>query len=137
AVHDVGAVREAQLQDVVCGILPNLMLQPEASKIPLYTFAAYFQNPAAYDPDAAWEAALQHVGGGGEPDLAAAEALRRFGENSLGGCLGTPEAETLTRLAQNALAAAESAHKPDHVAGNDKRFQALEEYLGQLDAACY
>ena len=37
------------------------MNQEEASKIALLTIADYLCDPHAYDPDAAWEAALARV----------------------------------------------------------------------------
>lgn len=118
--------RSASLHENVRGVLPNLMLQPEASKIPLYTFAVYFQDPAAYVPEKAWKAAIREVA------AEQAEAVQRLGENSLGGCLRLPEAERLTALAQEALAAMET-----QAAKDDERLQALESYLLQLDEACY
>lgn len=118
--------RSGSLHENVRGVLANLMLQPEASKIPLRTFAAYFQDPAGYEPEAAWEAAIREVAG------TQADAVRRLGENSLGGCLRMPEAERLTALAQEALAAMEA-----RAAKGDVRLQALESYLLQLDEACY
>ncbi len=65
--------RAADLANAVKGILANPMLQAEASKIPLLTLAAYLANPAGYDLEAAWQAALVEVAG-----AACAPALRTF-----------------------------------------------------------
>lgn len=118
--------REPSLHENVRGVLPNLMLQAEASKIPLHTFAAYFQDTQGYVPEEAWGAAIKEVAG------EQAEAVQRLGENSLGGCLRMPEAAQLTALAEEALAAMQA-----EAAKDDKRLQALESYLLQLDEACY
>lgn len=56
--------REGGLGRALDGILVNPMLQPEATKIPLWTIARFFRDDAAYDPDAAWEEALAVVTGG-------------------------------------------------------------------------
>ncbi len=119
--------RDPCLHENVRGIVVNLMLQPEASKVPLHTFAAYFGDPDGYDAESAWESALHEVAG-----EYSAEFVLRLGENSLGGCLRLPEAEKLERLARAVLEDAERGVEP----GN-KAFQALEAYLLQLDAACY
>ena len=92
--------RDGSLNKHVSGVYANLMTQPEASKIPLHTFAAYFREPSGYEPGHAWDAAIRQVAG---DDSAAAFQL--LAENSLGGCLRTPEAERLTALSQAALAA--------------------------------
>lgn len=119
--------RSADLPQSVAGLYANLMLQPEAAKIPLHTFAAYFRDPEGYEAEAAWEAALRCVAG-----EASAQALRRLGENSLGGCLRTPEAERLTALAEQASAALAQGQGTQSAP-----FQALALYLQELDTACY
>lgn len=119
--------RDRSLQGHVSGVYANLMLQAEASKIPLHTFATYFCDPAEYEPERAWEAAIREVAG---DDSAAAFYL--FAENSLGGCLRTPEAERLTALAQAAFVALQQNEDIE-----SEPFQALQSYLQALDDACY
>jgi hypothetical protein len=46
------------------GILLNPMLQPQATKIALWTAGRYFALDSAYDPDEAWEEALAVVSNG-------------------------------------------------------------------------
>ena len=46
--------RAAALTDEVDGVLCNPMLQPQASKVPLATAAAFLRRPAGYEPAAAW-----------------------------------------------------------------------------------
>lgn len=58
------------------GYVSNPMNQAAASEIPLFTVADYTWNPAAYDPDTSWDAALREIGGGGY------EALKLLAENS-------------------------------------------------------
>lgn len=53
--------RDAGLGQALDGILVNPMLQPEATKIPLWTIGRYLRDGATYDPAAAWEEALQIV----------------------------------------------------------------------------
>ena len=56
--------REPGLGEVLDGVLANLMLQPEAAKIPLWTIGRLFAQGDAYDPWQAWEDALQTVSNG-------------------------------------------------------------------------
>ena len=120
--------RDSSLHENIAGAMVNLMSQPEASKIPLHTYATYFRDPAGYEPESAWETALRQVAG-----EQSADALQRLGENSLRCCLRTPEAEPLTGLA-NAVLDGLNGASPD---GAESAFQALETYLQQLDEACY
>ena len=55
--------RDPRLSDVVDGILCNPMLQPRASLVALATAAEYLRDPASYDESAAWERAIDDVGG--------------------------------------------------------------------------
>ncbi|GEM47240.1 protein O-GlcNAcase [Deinococcus cellulosilyticus] len=66
--------REAGVLEESGGILLNLALQPEASKIPLITFARFVQDGEQYQPDAAWQEALIEVTGNAE-DARALELL--------------------------------------------------------------
>lgn len=56
--------RDAGLEDALEGILLNPMLQPEASKIALWTAGRSFALGADYDPELAVRQALRTVGGG-------------------------------------------------------------------------
>ena len=120
--------RAPDLAAAVKGVVVNPMLQAEASKIPLATFAAYLADPWGYDPDRAWEAALVEVAG-----AEVAPALRRFAENSLHSCLGTPEAERLERLAMGLVSALEAGDE----AGRQAAVAGLEGYLAEIDEARY
>ncbi|MBP2019986.1 hyaluronoglucosaminidase [Symbiobacterium terraclitae] len=66
--------RDADLGTVALGIVANASLQPEASKIPLHTYAQYMADPAGYEPEAAWQKALLDVCGD-EADARAVAAL--------------------------------------------------------------
>jgi hyaluronoglucosaminidase len=63
--------RAPDLDAEVRGILVNPALQPEATIVPLLTWADYLADPAGYDPDASWQRALLEVTG----DLADADAV--------------------------------------------------------------
>lgn len=58
------------------GYVANAMSRPECSKIPLITTAAYLRDPLGYDPQTAWEEAVNEVVG--EKDAA---AFMRFADN--------------------------------------------------------
>jgi hyaluronoglucosaminidase len=119
--------RDPALAQVVAGVVANPMNQPEASKVPLLTYAEYLANPRGYDPDAAWERALRAVAGR-ESDYA---ALRLLGEVSLKSCMRVAEAETLRSLAGAAQVAGERGEPSEPEAA------ALEQYLVSLDEAVY
>jgi hyaluronoglucosaminidase len=65
--------RDAALAAVLDGVLCNPMLQPTASLVPLLTAARFLADPAGYDERAAWDGAVDEVGGSG------ATALRAIG----------------------------------------------------------
>jgi hyaluronoglucosaminidase len=56
--------RDATLGDSLRGILLNPMLQPQATKIPLWTAASFFSSGRGYDPESAWEEALSVASNG-------------------------------------------------------------------------
>ena len=118
--------RAPGLAETVEGFAVNPMIQAEASKIPLATFAAYFRDPAGYDPDHAWGEALAEVAG-----EESAAALRSLAETSLRSPLRTPEAERLQRLTDAALAELRRAGTTGGPA-----VRALQAYLDELDEAC-
>lgn len=120
--------REETLYQAVKGIAVNTMVQAEASKIALLTFADYFADPHGYEPWRSWEAALRALGG---KDGYA--ALRQFAENSLHSCLGPEDAPALERLTGAALAALRRGEQPSTSAD----VRALGQYIDSLDESCY
>ena len=48
--------RDAELSDVIDGVLCNPMVQPRASLVALATAAEYLRDPGAYDEQDAWSA---------------------------------------------------------------------------------
>jgi hypothetical protein len=54
--------RDADLVDVVSGVLCNPMTQARASKIALATAMEFLSDPDAYDPSASWARAIEDVG---------------------------------------------------------------------------
>ncbi len=119
--------REPALHEAVKGLCSVPMIQAEASKIPLLTYADYMQDPEHYDPERSWANALREIGGEDS-----GEALQLFAENSLHSCLETPEAEELAGLVADALCGLRNGEKPS--ASPD--VHALEQYLARLDDAC-
>ncbi|MDX2166779.1 MAG: beta-N-acetylglucosaminidase domain-containing protein, partial [Deltaproteobacteria bacterium] len=55
--------REPGVVDATDGVLLNTMLQPEASKLALWTAGRFFADPEGYDPDAAFDDALLEIAG--------------------------------------------------------------------------
>jgi len=68
--------REAGIGEAVDGVLLNTMLQPEASKIALWTAGRFFADGEGYDPDAALQEALTRVAG----SAAGARVLARLAD---------------------------------------------------------
>ncbi|WP_223591744.1 protein O-GlcNAcase [Neobacillus bataviensis] len=122
------AGRAASLSKTCKGFIVNTMPQAEASKIPLLTFADYFENPESYDPRTSWEKALKTVGSDENYD-----ALKTFAENSLHSCLGYPEAQRLDTLTTNALQSLRSGES----ALTSQALAELYQYLDLLDEAGY
>jgi hyaluronoglucosaminidase len=120
--------RDAALHTAVQGIVVNLMLQAEASKIALLTFADYMADPGDYSPWCAWERALLELGG--QESFA---ALRAFAENSLDSCLASGEPSPMKRLTEAAVAAL--THGVAHA--ESAAIAELLAYLNRLDEACY
>ncbi|MFD9893123.1 beta-N-acetylglucosaminidase domain-containing protein [Amycolatopsis sp. NPDC059027] len=73
--------REPGVAKLMSGITANPMVQAEASKIAEFTSGNFLWNPARYDPDASWAAAVADLGG------AAAPALKVFAENNFSSLL--------------------------------------------------
>lgn len=74
------------------GILADPMVQPEASKIGLFTLADYAWNDRGYDPQGSWQAAIAQLAG--SPALA--QALTTFAGLDLASPLGPNPAPALT-----------------------------------------
>jgi hyaluronoglucosaminidase len=120
--------REPGLLEQVDGFYVNLMLQAEASKIPLFTCAAFLADPYGYNPQAAWAEALLNAAG---PENFA--QLHLLAENSLDSPLGAPEADRLACLAAAAMQALECGERPPA----SLALVELDAYLQSLDEACY
>ncbi len=71
------AGRAAELPQHLSGYLSNPMNEAEASKIPLYTVAAYLRLGRRYRPEAAWLSGIRQLVG-----ASAARVLRRLADNS-------------------------------------------------------
>lgn len=70
--------RDAALPEHVSGLLLNPMAQGHASAVALHTAAAYMADPAAYDPERAWAAAVEEVGAGASAPFALFAAAHGF-----------------------------------------------------------
>ena len=120
--------RDPDLYQAVSGIVVNPMLQAEASKIPLLTYAAYLRDPQRYEPDRAWEQALDLVVGAGS-----SLALRHLASYTEYSCLGLHLPEPVGQRVSAILA---SWHD-DQPAASQAARQALSSYLDQLREDCY
>ncbi len=119
--------RDPLLYQAVRGVCANPMNQPEASKIPLATYADYLADPEGYDPHTSWERALREAAGDRACDLEA------FGENSLRSCLCPSDAVLLESLTRDVVDALDHGEHVDQSAA----VRSLEAYLTLLDDACY
>ncbi len=79
--------REKSIHRYCSGIVSNPSLQPEATKIPLYTIGDYLRNPYDYDPIASWQTAIKLVAGAG-----AYKAFRDFADHCWKSCIYQEEA---------------------------------------------
>ncbi|WP_416968835.1 beta-N-acetylglucosaminidase domain-containing protein [Streptomyces sp. 4F14] len=86
--------REPGVPTTAVGVTANPMVQAEASKLALFTSAAYLWNPHVYDPGKAFLASVRDLAGG----PAAEHWLRIFAENQYSSALNTTESPTLTKL---------------------------------------
>ncbi|MEE1832542.1 beta-N-acetylglucosaminidase domain-containing protein [Streptomyces sp. SP17KL33] len=115
--------REAGVARESVGVTANPMVQAEASKLALFTSAAYLWNADAYDPRAAFLAAVRDLAGPG-----AAKWLRIFAENSYSSQLDTTESPTLGKL----IAAFRTAYEED--SDLDRASAALRSYFTDMAA---
>ncbi|KPI17752.1 40-residue YVTN family beta-propeller repeat protein [Actinobacteria bacterium OK074] len=97
--------REPGVTAEVTGITANPMIQPEASKLALFTSADFAWNPDAYDARASFLASVRDLAGG---DGQTAAALRVFAENNYSSQLDSTESPTLTPLIKAFTTAYES-----------------------------
>jgi hyaluronoglucosaminidase len=70
--------RDPGLATHVCGALMNPMQRAHASAVALRTAADYLRDPAGYDPDSAWAAAVGECGAGAPEAFALFAAAHRF-----------------------------------------------------------
>jgi len=110
--------RDPDLGSALYGITANPMIQPEASKIALFTVADYTWNPADYDAQASWQAGLTELAGG---DPGARAALAAFADLNYSSRLGTPQAPV--------LAAKLAAFWPAWERGSRGAARTLDRYL--------
>lgn len=75
--------REAGIVRVADGVLLNPMLQPEASKIALWTAGRFFADGEAYEPDAALHEALTVVAGSASGGVVLARLADQFHSHPL------------------------------------------------------
>nr|WP_067279424.1 beta-N-acetylglucosaminidase domain-containing protein [Streptomyces jeddahensis] len=115
--------REPGVAEAATGVTANPMVQGEASRIALFTSAAYLWNPDAYDPRAAFLASVQDLAG-----PAAAKWLRIFAENNYSSQLDATESPTLSAL----IAAFRKAY--DQGSGLDRAADALKAYFTDMAA---
>ncbi|WP_307680246.1 beta-N-acetylglucosaminidase domain-containing protein [Streptomyces sp. V4I2] len=115
--------REPGVASAATGVTANPMVQGEASRIALFTSAAYLWNPDAYDPRAAFLASVRDLAGPG-----AAKWLRIFAENNYSSQLDPTESPTLTRL----IADFRTAYEQD--SGLDRAAAALRAYFADMAA---
>ncbi|MET7687328.1 beta-N-acetylglucosaminidase domain-containing protein [Streptomyces sp. NPDC005483] len=115
--------REPGVASAATGVTANPMVQGEASRIALFTSAAYLWNPNAYDPRRAFLASVRDLAGPGS-----AKWLRIFAENNYSSQLDSTESPTLTKL----IAAFRAAYEQDR--GLDQAAGALSDYFADMAA---
>jgi hyaluronoglucosaminidase len=86
--------RDAGLASVVDGALCNPMIQPRASLVALATAAEFLLDPEGYDEEAAWDRAIDAVGG------PRSDALRAIARACCDGPLARPETLPLHALVE-------------------------------------
>ncbi|MEU0999868.1 beta-N-acetylglucosaminidase domain-containing protein [Streptomyces tibetensis] len=115
--------REPGVAKAVTGVTVNPMVQGEASRIALFTSAAYLWNPDTYDPRAAFLASVRDFAGPG-----AAPWLRIFAENNHSSQLDATESPTLSAL----IARFRTAYEED--SGLGRAADALRSYFARMAA---
>nr|WP_203614209.1 beta-N-acetylglucosaminidase domain-containing protein [Streptomyces sp. SID13726] len=115
--------REPGVASAATGVTANPMVQGEASRIALFTSAAYLWNPNSYDPDRAFLASVKDLAG-----PKAAKWLRIFAENNRSSQLDPAESPTLTKL----IAAFRKAYEQN--SGLDRAAARLKSYFADMAA---
>ena len=82
--------RDPRLSATAAGVIANPMPLAEASKIGLASVADFARDPAGFEPEASWEAALLRVAGARDYD-----AFREFADAFRGSALCTDDAPRL------------------------------------------
>lgn len=95
--------RDATLPAHVSGVILNPMAQPRASAVALRTAADYLADPAGYDPERSWRAAVEEVGAGAAPAFTLFAAGHRFSPSAPDD--RDRELEALFRAVRDAFAA--------------------------------
>jgi hyaluronoglucosaminidase len=90
--------RDPLLWRASTGIVANGMELFEASLIPFATIADYLRDPAGYDPEASWRAAMRDVVG--EADL---EPFALFADNVRSSCLAVEDAPIVSAALERAF----------------------------------
>ncbi|MER5215222.1 beta-N-acetylglucosaminidase domain-containing protein [Streptomyces sp. NPDC002838] len=116
--------REPGVASAATGVTANPMVQGEASRIALFTSAAYLWNPDAYEPRAAFLASVRDLAGPEDEKW-----LRVFAENNYSSQLDATESPTLTRL----IADFRTAYEQD--SGLDRAAERLTSYFADMAAA--
>jgi hyaluronoglucosaminidase len=114
--------REPGVASAATGVTANPMVQGEASRIALFTSAAFLWNPDAYDPRTAFLASVRDLGG------PAAKWLRIFAENNYSSQLDATESPTLAPLIADFRTAYEQG------SGLDRAAAALKAYFADMAA---
>ncbi|MER5433223.1 beta-N-acetylglucosaminidase domain-containing protein [Streptomyces sp. NPDC002588] len=126
--------REAGVAREAVGVTANPMVQGEASRLALFTSAAFGWNPDTYDPRAAFLASVRDLA---QPAATATTAttaatatkwLRIFAENNYSSQLDATESPTLTPL----IAAFRTAYEQDR--GLARATAALRSYFADMAA---
>lgn len=120
--------RDATLGDITHGYVSNLMLEPEASKIPLVTIGDYLQHPEIYTPQQSFAKAISRVAG-----PKALSAMTSLAENIRRSILHPAVEETLWTLVKEAM----SALKNDPNGIDSGSRTALAHYLNNQRESAY
>jgi hyaluronoglucosaminidase len=119
--------RDPSIKAAVSGIFVNLMIQPEASKIPLLTYASWMHSEH-YEPEASWETALHSIVT--EGDLG---AVRIFSRHSMSSFIDINRQPALSDL----VTAVMDDLQHEISTSDSVSMMKLEAYLNDLDVACY
>lgn len=142
--------REAGVARASVGVTANPMVQAEASKLALFTSAAWLWNPDSYEPRAAFLASVRDLAGSAETGKAGsgeagsgeavpgkpkvAKWLRILAENSYSSQLDPTESPTLTRLVAAFRKAYEAYEAYEADSDLDRAAAALRSYFTDMAA---